>query len=822
MTDQYSASSIKVLKGLEAVRKRPGMYIGDTDDGTGLHHMVYEVLDNSIDEALGGYCDSIQLIINKDGSATISDNGRGIPVDMHKTEKVPAAEVIMTQLHAGGKFDDNSYKISGGLHGVGVSVVNALSEKLSLTIRRNGKIYNMEFKDGVTSKKLKEVGSMKKTERTGTMVQFWPSKKIFTDITFVLKTLENRVRQLAFLNSNVRVTLTDMRQAKAEPIEFYYQGGLSSYVQFLNARKSTLNKIIPFEGESGGIKVEGALQWNDGYSENMLCFTNNIPQGDGGTHLQGFRSALTRSLVSYSNSVAVAKKGNITLSGDDAREGMTCVLSVKVPDPKFSSQTKDKLVSSEVRPIVEKIVAEQLSSWLEQTPGEAKKIVSKIVEAASAREAARKARELTRRKNVLESSSLPGKLADCQEKDPANSELFIVEGDSAGGSAKQGRDRATQAILPLRGKILNVIKANPHKILENNEISALITAIGGGYGNPPKDKEFNKSDYFNADAMRYHKIVIMTDADVDGSHIRTLLLTFFYQFMRDIITEGRLYIAQPPLYKVKKGNSENYLIDDKELTKFLLTNNKEDLDFNIFEKKKKIQLKEDQLNEIIDLASRANSAYQNLDLTYLDYQFFDQVINTGLFLQDFVPNKVDKSQFKNFLSNLNDIYKSANIKFTFQSMISNELIFLQEKEGYNKIIKIPLEKLMLLREFIPETSLTLYNKMGFAKSTDVSFGISKISSKENFTSYGLVEFFNTLFEMSKKGQSISRYKGLGEMNPEQLWETTLDRSNRKLLQVKLEDHVHAERQLIMLMGDDVTDRKHFIQDNSVKVANLDI
>jgi len=822
MTDQYSASSIKVLKGLEAVRKRPGMYIGDTDDGTGLHHMVYEVLDNSIDEALGGYCDSIQLIINKDGSATISDNGRGIPVDMHKTEKVPAAEVIMTQLHAGGKFDDNSYKISGGLHGVGVSVVNALSEKLSLTIRRNGKIYNMEFKDGVTSKKLKEVGSMKKTERTGTMVQFWPSKKIFTDITFVLKTLENRVRQLAFLNSNVRVTLTDMRQAKAEPIEFYYQGGLSSYVQFLNARKSTLNKIIPFEGESGGIKVEGALQWNDGYSENMLCFTNNIPQGDGGTHLQGFRSALTRSLVSYSNSVAVAKKGNITLSGDDAREGMTCVLSVKVPDPKFSSQTKDKLVSSEVRPIVEKVVAEQLSSWLEQTPGEAKKIVSKIVEAASAREAARKARELTRRKNVLESSSLPGKLADCQEKDPANSELFIVEGDSAGGSAKQGRDRATQAILPLRGKILNVIKANPHKILENNEISALITAIGGGYGNPPKDKEFNKSDYFNADAMRYHKIVIMTDADVDGSHIRTLLLTFFYQFMRDIITEGRLYIAQPPLYKVKKGNAENYLLDDKELTKFLLTNNKDDLDFNIFEKKKKIQLKEDQLNEIIDLASRANSAYQNLDLTYLDYQFFDQVINTGLFLQDFVPNKVDKSQFKNFLSNLNDIYKSENIKFTFQSMISNELIFLQEKEGYNKIIKIPLDKLMLLREFISETSLTLYNKMGFAKSTDVSFGISKISSKENFTCFGLVDFFNTLFDMSKKGQSISRYKGLGEMNPEQLWETTLDRSNRKLLQVKLEDHVHAERQLIMLMGDDVTDRKNFIQDNSVKVANLDI
>ncbi len=822
MTDQYTASSIKVLKGLEAVRKRPGMYIGDTDDGTGLHHMVYEVLDNSIDEALGGYCDSIQLIINKDGSATISDNGRGIPVDQHKTEKVPAAEVIMTQLHAGGKFDQNSYKISGGLHGVGVSVVNALSERLSLTIRRNGKIHTMEFKDGVTTKKLKEIGSMKKTERTGTTVQFWPSKKIFSNTTLILKTLENRVRQLAFLNSNVRITLSDMRTSKVEPIEFYYQGGLTAYVQFLNSRKSTLNKIIPFNGESNGIKVEGALQWNDGYNENMLCFTNNIPQGDGGTHLQGFRSALTRSLVGYSNTVAVAKKGNITISGDDAREGMTCVLSVKVPDPKFSSQTKDKLVSSEVRPVVEKIISEQLSAWLEQTPGEAKKLVSKIIEAASAREAARKARELTRRKNVLETSSLPGKLADCQEKDPSNSELFIVEGDSAGGSAKQGRDRVTQAILPLRGKILNVIKANPHKILENNEISALITAIGAGYGNPPKDKEYNPSDYFNPESMRYHKIVIMTDADVDGSHIRTLLLTFFYQFMRDIITTGRLYIAQPPLYKVKKGNAENYLLDDRELTKFLLLNNKDDLDFNIYNKKKKIQLKEEQLNELIDLASRANSAYQNLDLTYLDSKFFDQILNTGLFFQDFHPNKIEKSQFKIFLSNLNQVYKSENIKFTFQSMISNELVFLQEKEGYNKIIKVALDKLLHLREFISSDSISLYNKMGFAKSTDTYFGISKLSSKENFNCNGLVEFFTTLFEMSKKGQSISRYKGLGEMNPDQLWETTLDRTNRKLLQVKLEDQINAERQLIMLMGDDVTDRKNFIQDNSVKVANLDI
>ena len=811
MTDNYSASSIKVLKGLEAVRKRPGMYIGDTDDGTGLHHMVYEVLDNSIDEALGGYCDSIELLINKDGSATIIDNGRGVPVDMHKEEKIPAAEVIMTQLHAGGKFDDNSYKISGGLHGVGVSVVNALSEKLVMTIRRNGKIYSIEFKDGATSKKLKEIGSMKKSERTGTMVQFWPSAEVFTNTTLVLKTLEHRVRQLAFLNSNVKVTLSDLRLPKAEPIIFHYQGGLTSYVQFLNKSKSTLNKIISFSGENEGVKVEAALQWNDGYSESMLCFTNNIPQGDGGTHLQGFRSALTRSLIGYSNSVATSKKNSVVLTGDDAREGMTCVLSVKVPYPKFSSQTKDKLVSSEVRPIVEKVISEQLSQWLEQTPGEAKKIVGKIVEAASARDAARKARELTRRKNVLEGSTLPGKLADCSEKDPSLSELFIVEGDSAGGSAKQGRDRNTQAILPLRGKILNVIKARENKVLENNEVSNLITAIGASHGSN-----------FTLDKMRYHKIIIMTDADVDGSHIRTLLLTFFYQFMREIITSGRLYIAQPPLYRVKKGNSENYLLDDKELTKYLLNNNRDELEFSLYNKEKKINLKEEELNQFIDLAARANSAYQNLDLTHLDYQFFDQIINTSIFMEDFNPKTINKNTFKDFLSNLNSIKKEEGLKFTFQDLVSNNLIFLQDKDGYKKIIKLPLDKLMNIRNFILLENMKLMNEKGFNKSTDIRFGITKINSKEIMPCYGLVEFFNILFEMSKKGQAINRYKGLGEMNPDQLWETTLDKNNRKLVQVKLDDVGIADSTLIKLMGDDVTDRRSFIEENSIKVANLDI
>ena len=673
MTDNYSASSIKVLKGLEAVRKRPGMYIGDTDDGSGLHHMIYEVLDNSIDEALGGYCDSIELIINKDGSATIIDNGRGIPVDMHKEEKLPAAEVIMTQLHAGGKFDDNSYKISGGLHGVGVSVVNALSEKLILTIRRNGKIYSMEFKDGATSKKLKEIGSMKKSERTGTMVQFWPSSEVFTNTTLVLKTLEHRVRQLAFLNSNVKVILSDMRQPKAEPIIFHYQGGLTSYVQYLNKSKSTLNKIIPFMGESSGVKVEAALQWNDGYSESMLSFTNNIPQGDGGTHLQGFRSALTRSLIGYSNSVATSKKNNVVLTGDDAREGMTCVLSVKVPDPKFSSQTKDKLVSSEIRFVVESIIADKVSTWFDQNPSVAKTILEKITQAAMARDVARKARDSVRRKGTFELSGLPGKLADCQIQKREGTELFIVEGDSAGGSAKQGRVREYQAVLPLRGKILNTFvngKSNGEehatkalaKMMSSNEIVTLINALGTG------------SKDFNIENLRYDKIVIMTDADVDGSHIRTLLLTFFNNHpFYQLIENGHIYLAQPPLFKVTKANKSVYIKDEKTLEEYILK----------------------------------------------------------------VAGKVDKKLKKG----------SAD---------------------YNSFMQEQREKL-----------------------------------------------------------SIQRFKGLGEMNPEELWQTTLNPENRTMLRVQYtkgtkEKSKEDQKMIQILMGDEVAPRKDFITSNALDVANLDI
>jgi len=581
-SSDYSSESIKVLKGLEAVRKRPGMYIGDTDDGSGLHQMIYEVVDNSIDEALAGFCTDIAVFLNPDGTITVEDNGRGIPVEVHKDEGISAAQLIMTELHAGGKFDQNSYKVSGGLHGVGVSVVNALSEKLELEINRNGNLYFMEFNHGSVKTKLKQIGKSKNIDGnnavTGTKITFLPSSKTFQNIEFNFKTIENRLRELAFLNTGIKITLLDMRSSEEKKIEFKFNGGINEYVKFLNKSKNPIHSSpIYFSSSKDNVNVECSIQWTDSYHENTLCFTNNIAQRDGGSHLAGFRGALTRSVINYINTKS---KNGINVTGDDTREGLTCVISVKLPDPKFSSQTKDKLVSSEVRPVVESVSLSKLEQWMEENPSEIKKVIDKVVEASTAREAARKARELTRRKTGLESSSLPGKLADCQEKNPEESEIFIVEGDSAGGSAKQGRDRKNQAILPLRGKILNVERANPKQILSSNEIGTLIKAIGAGVGNPTgnvdEDKFFGK---FNLDKMRYHKVIIMTDADVDGSHIRALLLTFFYRHMKPMIESGRLYIAQPPLFRVKKGSSVQYLKDELEMDEFLINEGSKNLIF---------------------------------------------------------------------------------------------------------------------------------------------------------------------------------------------------------------------------------------------------
>ena len=605
-TQNYEADSIKVLKGLEAVRKRPGMYIGDTDDGSGLHQLIYEVLDNSIDEALAGFCDKIEVILNADGTATITDNGRGIPVDFHKTEKIPAAQLIMTELHAGGKFDQNSYKVSGGLHGVGVSVVNALSENLILKINRDGKIHNIEFENGVVSKALNIIGNSKKINNdffTGTKITFLPTNNIFKDINFNFKTIEKRLRELAFLNTGISIFLSDKRQSEEKSINFKYEGGIKEYVKYLNKGKNTINSNpIFFHGEKNNISIECSLQWTESYHENTICFTNNIIQRDGGTHLAGFRGALTRSIVNYINK---STKNSSNITGEDAREGLTCIISVKLPDPKFSSQTKDKLVSSEVRPVIESTSLNKLEQWIEENPSEIKKVIDKIIEASNAREAARKARELTRRKTGLENTSLPGKLADCQEKNPELSELFIVEGDSAGGSAKQGRDRKNQAILPLRGKILNVERANDKQVLTSNEIGALITAIGAGVGNPSDDNNQNKIEgKFDYSKMRYHKIIIMTDADVDGSHIRTLLLTFFYRHMKPIIDSGRLFIAQPPLYRLKKGNSTVYKKDDSDLEDYLI---EEGLKNTFFENTQLSQIAGEELKQIIYLSKKTKN-----------------------------------------------------------------------------------------------------------------------------------------------------------------------------------------------------------------------
>ena len=820
----YSSESIKVLKGLDAVRKRPGMYIGDTDDGSGLHQMIYEVLDNSIDEALAGYCNNIIVTLNAEGNVTIEDNGRGIPVEIHKSEGVPAAQLIMTELHAGGKFDQNSYKVSGGLHGVGVSVVNALSEELILEINRNGKIYSMKFEDGTVRIPLKEVGNSSKDDKnkfyTGTKITFLPSKKTFKNIDFNFITIQNRLRELAFLNTGVKIILIDRRSSKENKIEFLYQGGINEYVNFLNQNKNPIhNGPIFFEGSKNNVSIECALHWTDSYHENTLCFTNNISQRDGGTHLAGFRGALTRSIVNYINSHS---KGKINITGDDAREGLTCVISVKLPDPKFSSQTKDKLVSSEVRPVVESLSLDKLEQWMEENPSEIKKVVDKVLEASSAREAARKARELTRRKTGLDSSSLPGKLADCQEKNPEESELFIVEGDSAGGSAKQGRDRKNQAILPLRGKILNVERANPKQILTSNEIGTLITAIGAGIGNPTGNIEEDKEDgKFDISKMRYHKIIIMTDADVDGSHIRTLLLTFFYRHMKPLIESGRLYIAQPPLYRTKKGSSIQYLKDEDEMQDFLINEGLKDLTLlKPTSDNKFVQISGNELKDIINLSKES----QKFILPLLRRINNKNVIEQAAVIKGLNQKNIDNDEIGS------EIAKYLQIRLNAISDISNkgwkvnhqnkELKIFREIRGVKNIYNIDKEFLItpearalnLIRE-------NLMNNFGILKNG--SAAIIKNKSNE-YNINGPIDLIEKVLEIGRNGLQINRYKGLGEMNPEQLWETTLDKNFRSLLVVKIDEVNEANNLFETLMGDVVEGRRNFIQENSLKVANLDI
>ncbi len=819
MNSEYSSDSIKVLKGLEAVRKRPGMYIGDTDDGSGLHQMIYEVLDNSIDEALAGFCDKIDVILNADGTVTVTDNGRGIPVDLHKTEKIPAAQLIMTELHAGGKFDQNSYKVSGGLHGVGVSVVNALSENLILEINRDGKIYNIEFKNGIVSKTLNTIGNSETIDKkffTGTKITFLPTTKIFKDINFNFKIIEKRLRELAFLNTGISIFLTDKRESKEKKINFKYDGGIKEYVKYLNEGKSLINpNPIFFHGEKNNISIECSLQWTDSYHENTICFTNNIIQRDGGTHLAGFRGALTRSIVNYINK-NTKTANNIT--GEDAREGLTCIISVKLPDPKFSSQTKDKLVSSEVRPVIESTSLNKLEQWIEENPSEIKKVIDKIIEASNAREAARKARELTRRKTGLENTSLPGKLADCQEKNPELSELFIVEGDSAGGSAKQGRDRKNQAILPLRGKILNVERANDKQVLTSNEIGALITAIGGGVGNPTDDNEENKIEgKFDISKMRYHKIIIMTDADVDGSHIRTLLLTFFYRHMKPIIESGRLYIAQPPLYRLKKGTSTVYKKDDGDLEDYLI---EEGLKNTIFKNTQNSQIAGQELKQIVNIAKKT----KNLVLPLLRRVDNSDIIEHAAIVRSLDPRNIKDNNIGK------EIAKYLQQRLNLISNISqkNWKVFHKNNSiSFERTIRGFTEKYLIDENFIISPEAKALNDLkdqlmeNFYRLKDTGCG-TLIHKNQEFNIYGPLNLINKILDIGKSGLLINRYKGLGEMNPEQLWETTLDQNERTLLSVKINEVDAANKTFEDLMGGETDARKKFIAENSLKVANLDI
>lgn len=801
---EYGADSIRVLKGLDAVRKRPGMYIGDTDDGSGLHHMVYEVVDNAIDEALGGHATLVTVTLNADGSCTVTDNGRGIPTDIHKEEGISAAEVIMTQLHAGGKFDQNSYKVSGGLHGVGVSVVNALSSWLRLKIRRAGKIHEMSFSHGVADAPLIETGDA--GSETGTEVSFLPSSDTFTMVEFDYETLERRLRELAFLNSGVRILLADKRHADVIEQELHYDGGLQEFVKYLDqTKKPLLQEPIYIISEKDGMTVEVAMWWNDTYHERVLCFTNNIPQRDGGTHLAGFRGALTRQMTGYAESSGTTKKEKVTLAADDCREGLTAVLSVKVPDPKFSSQTKDKLVSSEVRPIVESLVNEALSTWLEEHPSEAKVLMAKVVEAAAAREAARKARDLTRRKGVLDISSLPGKLADCQERDPAKSEIFIVEGDSAGGSAKGGRSRQNQAILPLRGKILNVERARFDRMLGSDQIGTLIMALGTSIG---KDE----TNGFNIDKLRYHKIIIMTDADVDGAHIRTLLLTFFFRQMPELIERGHIYIAQPPLYKVTRGKSSQYIKDEAAFEDFLIETGLEEAS---------LQLGNGEVRAGTDLMSVVNDA-RNLRTvlaglhTRYDRAVVEQAVIAGAMNVEASADPVKAQGLADAVAKRLDLI-AEDMERGWSGTYSPE-------EGFR------FERML---RGVKDTALIDMALLGSADARQLdrfSERLTEVYStppvlrrkdKSEIVS-GAIQLLEAIFATGRKGLSLQRYKGLGEMNADQLWETTLDPNARSLLQVKINDVTTADALFSRLMGDEVEPRREFIQDNALSVANLDV
>jgi DNA gyrase subunit B len=796
----YGADSIKVLRGLDAVRKRPGMYIGDTDDGTGLHHMVYEVVDNAIDEALAGWCDSIGVTLNADGSVTVRDNGRGIPTDIHTEEGVSAAEVIMTQLHAGGKFDQNSYKVSGGLHGVGVSVVNALSQVLTLRIWRGGKAYAMEFRHGVAVAPLAETGPAG-AER-GTEVTFLPSVETFTKTVFDFDTLEHRLRELAFLNSGVRLVLSDARGVEPKRVELHYEGGIEAFVRYLDRSKQAIHAPVTMKGEKDGITVEVAMEWTDAYHETMLCFTNNIPQKDGGTHLAGFRGALTRTIARVAGENA-GKKEKVSLTGDDAREGLTCVLSVKVPDPKFSSQTKDKLVSSEVRPVVEQICNDKLTQWFDEHPADAKRIVQKIVEAATAREAARKARELTRRKGALDMASLPGKLADCQERDPAKSELFIVEGDSAGGSAKQGRNRAYQAILPIKGKILNVERARLDKMLSSAEIGTLVTAIGTGIG----------TEEFDVAKARYHKIVIMTDADVDGSHIRTLLLTFFYRQMRDLIEKGYVYIAQPPLYKVKKGSSEVYLKDERAMEDHLIAGGIEGMTLTGADGAMRAG---PDLRAAVERARAAKSMILALARRVGSRDAVEQAAILGALDPSFLADANQAQQIADVIAKRLNVLAPETERGWVGGAKDGALHFERKLRGETdraSIDAVTINSIEARRlvEMAAELQ-SLYAKRARLETKDRS-AVDVV---------GPIKLIDTVLEAGKKGLTFQRYKGLGEMNPEQLWQTTLDPQARHLLQVKVADTADADGVFTTLMGDVVEPRRDFIVENALKVANLDV